>query len=225
MTGGPPFSAGVTTTLGAPLLRFLQGRAPRTLAVKAFTDNGSRRSLAKRNFAPAHVHLHQSSFAQSIEPVTAPAPLVRRFHQPAIHRIAMHIPQLLHTFFRGPHVEVVEASLPERPRLQLIAKESVLSRVSALAFRQQSAGGALLQNLHHRGRVSDLRLTDEQMKMFGHHDLAHNYEPVALADLRESKERHHSCEQISRRAIAGNRARDKVQVMCSVGAMQASGHG
>jgi hypothetical protein len=38
---------------------------------------------------------------------------LRRARQSPLHRIAMHIPQLLHALVSGPHVEVAKASLPE----------------------------------------------------------------------------------------------------------------
>ena len=49
-----------------------------------------------------------------IETIAAPAPFLGRAHQPPLHRIAVHIPQLFHPLLRRPQVEVVETSLPER---------------------------------------------------------------------------------------------------------------
>ncbi len=71
--------------------------------------------ISKRNLSPSFIHLHGSCFAQQIMPITAPSPLLRRLHQSSFHRIAMHVPQLLHPLLRRPHIEVIETRLPERP--------------------------------------------------------------------------------------------------------------
>ena len=71
------------------------------------------RSISKRDLGPALVHPHRANLFQKVETITAPAPLFRRFHESPFHRIAMHVPQLFHALLRGPHVEVVEAGLPE----------------------------------------------------------------------------------------------------------------
>jgi hypothetical protein len=59
-----------------------------------------------------------------------------------------------------------------------------------MRLRQQSAGGALLQNLHHRGRVSDLWFGDHQMNVFGHDNVSHHHhETVMLAGLFENRKK------------------------------------
>jgi hypothetical protein len=58
-----------------------------------------------------------------------------------------------------------------------------------MRLRQQSAGGALLQNLHHRGRVSDLWFGDQQMNVFGHDNVSHRPETVMLAGLFEKRKK------------------------------------
>jgi len=39
---------------------------------------------------------------------TAPSPLLRLFHQPALHGIAVHVAQSLDSLAFAPHIEVVE---------------------------------------------------------------------------------------------------------------------
>src|SRR5882762_8284669 len=65
-----------------------------------------RGAIPKRNLRPAFIHSHRPSFVQKIETVTAPKPFLRRACQTPLHRIALHIPQLLPALLR-PHVEVV----------------------------------------------------------------------------------------------------------------------
>jgi hypothetical protein len=91
-----------------------------------------RHPIPKRNLPPACIHAHRPGFVQKIETITAPTPLLRRLDQSLFHRIAMHIPQLLHALLRRPYVEVVGARLPERsggwPRF-LISRASPTQRV------------------------------------------------------------------------------------------------
>lgn len=54
--GGDP--AATTTTVGAPLLRFLQGREPRTRALSFWASKGLHYTVTKRNLSPACIHLH-----------------------------------------------------------------------------------------------------------------------------------------------------------------------
>jgi hypothetical protein len=58
-----------------------------------------------------------------------------------------------------------------------------------MRLRQQSAGGALLQTLHHRGWVSDLWFGDQQMNVFGHDNVSHHHETVMLAGLFEKRKK------------------------------------
>jgi hypothetical protein len=51
---------------------FAKGRVPRTSAPAKL-----RHSIPKRNLGPAFIHAHRSSFAQKIETITAPPPLLR----------------------------------------------------------------------------------------------------------------------------------------------------
>jgi hypothetical protein len=95
-------------TVGCPVLAFF-ARAGMEMPAAAKL----RRSISKRNLGPALIHSNRSGFFEKIVSITAPAPLLGRLHESAFHRIAMHVAQLLHAFLRRPHIEVVEARLPE----------------------------------------------------------------------------------------------------------------
>jgi hypothetical protein len=58
-----PSNVYATTTVGAPLLRFWQGRVPQTHAASALAT-GSGHPIAKREFTPSHIHAHDSRFAE-----------------------------------------------------------------------------------------------------------------------------------------------------------------
>jgi hypothetical protein len=137
----------------------------------------------------------------------------------------MHVPQLFHALLRRPYVEVVEACLPERSAPRLAAKQIALARVVSLALRQQSAGGALLQHLHHGRGSSDFGFSQKKMYVFRHYDVADDDESVALARLFQNREEAvaaASGAQKRQSPVAG--AGDKVQVMRAVTAMQTAGH-
>jgi hypothetical protein len=82
---------------------------------------GRRRS--KRNLFPAFIYSHGPSFVQEIETVAAPAPFFGRTHQSALHRVAVHIPELFDALLGRPHVEVVETPLPKMPRNRAAVSE------------------------------------------------------------------------------------------------------
>ena len=98
----------------------------------------------------------------------------------------MHVSQLLDSFPRGPHIEIVEPRLPERPPRTLSAKQATLPWIPAFAFRQQSASGALLQNLHDCRRIPHLRFRDQQMEMFWHDHVSDDYESIPPSHLFEN---------------------------------------
>ena len=55
----------------------------------------------------------------------------------------MHVPEFLDALLRGPHVEVIEAGLPEGQAWEFL-KQTLLARIAAFLSRQQSMRGALL---------------------------------------------------------------------------------
>src|ERR1700685_1353050 len=96
-------------------------------------SDGLRGSTSKRKLRPALIDAHRPSLPQKIETITAPAPLLRSFHQPSFYRIAMYIPQLLHALLGGPHVKVIETSLPERAPTEIVPEQAALPRVASFA--------------------------------------------------------------------------------------------
>ncbi len=85
----------------------------------------------------------------------APWPLFGTLAQSALYRIAMNIPQFLHELLMVAHIEVIIAWLPE-----------------VLCPGDQSPRNALLQALDGRSQRLMRRLTQQQMNMLGHDDVA-----------------------------------------------------
>src|SRR6202040_3447802 len=80
-------------------------------------------------------------------------------------------------------------------------------------------------DLHHRGKSAGLWFGQQEVDMFRHDDIADNHEPVASACLFKYGEEPVAApggSQERKSVIA--RASDKVQVMSTVGAMQAAWH-
>jgi hypothetical protein len=59
------------------------------------------------------LNLHHSHLAVSTVPKAAPLPLLRQLTQSALHRVAVHISQLLDPLVLREHVEVIEPRRPE----------------------------------------------------------------------------------------------------------------
>jgi hypothetical protein len=102
MAGGPAFDLVDTTkTVGAPLFALFEGRVPRAPTAK---DSASHpHDTRSRNEISPHptFNLHQPCFSQQIAPITAPPPLLWRFHQPTFHRIAIHASESSETRIGG----------------------------------------------------------------------------------------------------------------------------
>ena len=60
------------------------------------------------------VHPHQTTLTARVGAKAAPLPLAGFEHQPALHRVAVHVAQLFDAFPFAINVEVVEAFLPDR---------------------------------------------------------------------------------------------------------------
>src|SRR5579863_6487548 len=99
-----------------------------------------RNPIAKRNLGPSLIHANRARFFEKVEAVTAPAPLLRRLHQSAFHRIAVHVSQLLDPLPRCPNVEVVEARLPECSPRSRALEQVALAWVHSSFLRQQRSG-------------------------------------------------------------------------------------
>jgi hypothetical protein len=76
-----------------------------------------------------HVHRHEPRPSSIIKPPTAPHPIFRMFHQPANHRIRMHVIQLLRFLPPAVHIEIVKPRLPKRPQQfsRLLKRQSHLA--------------------------------------------------------------------------------------------------
>src|ERR1039458_626206 len=59
------------------------------------------------------IHPDRSCLLVGVGAEATPPPLLRRFHQPTLHRISMHISKLLHPLACRADVEIVVPRLPD----------------------------------------------------------------------------------------------------------------
>ena len=92
----------------------------------------------------------------------------------------MHVAQLLHPLMLGPHVEIIEACLPNVQRLGGLRRTPGMAPLPARP-RHNPLRVELLNQLHHFGWISHLRFTDQEMDVIGHDYVADYDETAALA--------------------------------------------
>jgi len=80
---------------------------------RVFFNLWSRSLRHTQYMRPLLIPTHQPCLTISVGAIAAPCPLIRLRHRTALHRIAMHVAQLLHALLFGPHVVVVKAALPD----------------------------------------------------------------------------------------------------------------
>src|ERR1700721_3097408 len=106
--------------------------------------------------------------------------LLRIRHQPSLHRVHMHVIQILNSLLPAPTIEIVETPLPETAVLRGILPQTQLSRRRFPPTpRPQPPRHPLLQHLHHHRRIRLLRLPDQQMNVLRHHHIPNDYETIA----------------------------------------------
>ena len=123
------------------------------------------------------IQFHDTLFSQRVATIAAPCPLLRFHYQSSLHRIAMHVPQLLHTLPPAPDIEIVEPSLPY-VRL-FLGPQVQLRRTGSFSPPQYPARETLLHDLHHGRGSAFLRFADEQMNVLWHDHIAHQHEAVS----------------------------------------------
>ena len=97
----------------------------------------------------------------------------------------MHVPEFFCNFSIRIYVEVIIAPLPKAPTRCL--PEFTLGGGPPL--KQQPAGNALLQDLHHKGYGIPPWFTDQDMDVLWHNHVSDDLEAVALAYLLEDSQK------------------------------------
>ena len=167
----------------------------------------------------ALVHQHWPALAKEVVPGTAPPPLFGLRDQASFYRVLMDVVQLLLALLRGPQDKIIEPSLPNV--LFAIAVARVHSGNLGPQPSQYAPCEALFDGLHHRGRIAAFRLTQQQMDMLRHDDVAHHDEMIASAHaLHYFKKQVASGGGLEQRAPLVTTGGDEVQVTLAVAAMK-----
>ena len=149
-------------------------------------------------------------------------------HESSFHGIEVHVIHFLVPLLPGPHVEIVEASLPEAAmarRRRFVPQTHLPGWRAPPLAPPYRAGDALLQHLHHGRRSAHPRLADEQMNMFGHHHVAEQREIVSVAHVGQDTQKQRArCLRAEQRQAMVTAARDEVQLAQAVAAFEAVFH-
>ncbi len=116
---------------------------------------------------------------------TAPRPLFRLQHESAFYRIAVDIPEFLHSLGVAPDYEIIKSPLPH-----VSLPELALGRIAMPSHPfQKFVRKALLEYLHHRRWRPLLRLADQQIEVLRHHYTSDHDKTVPEAHLFEDFEK------------------------------------
>src|SRR5437660_4109744 len=101
---------------------------------------------------------------------TAPSPIFGMKDQFARDWIPMHVVQFLLQFLLAPHIEVIEAALPESwsVRWRWSKTQSELRGRRCSSALSQSPGDFLLEHLQDLRGITPLGFTKKQMNMLRH---------------------------------------------------------
>jgi hypothetical protein len=180
-----------------------------------------------RSRLPLQIQGAQTRSCPGIKTIAAPDPILWMLHQPSLHRIEMHVIHLLVLFLGAPHIEIVEPSLPERLILPhgSFLPQPFLLRPRAPPPSVHRSRNALFQHLHHRAGIPHIRLADQKMDMFRHHDITNQREIVALSNFTENFEKEMpSPPRAQHRPTTITTASNKAQLAQSIAASQALLH-
>jgi hypothetical protein len=174
------------------------------------------------------VNRNQNLTFPLIERTAAPWPVLRIFHKLSFHRIHVHVIELFHFLLLAPHIEIVKAPLPELRKTSVVRIEvesSLRCGCTSASLGPQPPRDPLFQDSQDGRRSSPRGFGDEQVDVFGHHDVTDEFEPVPGSDLTEnSDESVAGADGTEERKAPVATERDEVQVAEAVDALETLGH-
>ncbi len=136
------------------------------------------------SFSSDRIDPHQSIITSLVPRARTPHPIPRRTHQSTLHRIQVHVFQLLHLLLVTPHIEIVKPPLPElRQRILSSKLKLELANNFLPPPPPHLPRHSLLQHLQHRRRRPFRRLAHQQMNVFRHHHESDQSKSVSIAKL------------------------------------------
>ena len=157
---------------------------------------------------------------------TAPRPLLWFQHQSARYWVAVDVAEFFQPFRVDPDYEIIKSPLPHVSFGEHFIPEFALGRAAmSLQPLEKLVREALLQHLHHGRWRALLRLADQQMEVFRHHDISDYDKTVAAADLLEGFEKQASTGGGSQHGTAVITTRsDEMQVAAAVASLETFRH-
>jgi len=109
---------------------------------------------------------------------TAPRPVLRMLHQLSLHRIGVHVFQLLFQLFLAPHIEIIKSPLPKGRffRLAPVKRQWQLGTDRRSSPFQEDPRHFLLQDLQNLRGVFLGGFAHQQMHVFRHDDVSNQTE-------------------------------------------------
>src|SRR5271165_5504356 len=158
------------------LCAFCKGRAPLCVGVQP----------RPFEFSVPRIHLQKPFSSIPITP-TAPRPISRMLHQLRLHRIRVHVVQLLRHLPARVNIQVKIPPLPESPQSIVIPRK----RQGHLPFPRASSPShpprnSLLEHLNDLRWRAGAALADQQVDMFGHNHIADQRKPIPHAHFAEN---------------------------------------
>jgi hypothetical protein len=138
-------------------------------------------------------------------------------HHVSLHRVHVHVFQLFRQLPGSPHVEIIEAPLPE----MLFGGMTAVSTVC-----EQGPRNALFQYLQDFRRIVFPRFGDEKMDVFRHDYVPDQSEGIFSTDLRQDEHEVIASPRGSEQGAPSETTKgDEVEITLSVAALQRVAHG
>jgi len=138
-------------------------------------------------------------------------------HHVSLHRVHVHVFQLFRQVPGSPHVEIIEAPLPE----MLFGGMTAVS-----TFCEQDPRNALLQYLQDLRRVAFRRFGEEKMDVFRHDYISDQPERIFNTDFRQDGHEAIASPRGSEQGTPSETTEgDEVEITLSVAALQRITHG
>ena len=172
------------------------------------------------------IYQHWTRLVIGVVSKTAPRPLLRFQHQSARYWVAVDVAEFFQPFRVAPDYEIIKSPLPHVSLGEHFIPEFALGRIAMSSQAlEKLVREALLQHLHHGRWSALLRLADQQMEVFRHHDISDHYKTVAAADLFENFQKQASTGGSSQHGTAVvTTRRDEVQVAAAVASLETFRH-
>ena len=162
---------------------------------------------------PLRLNLQPRLSPPRIKSITAPPPILRIFHEPALHRIRVHVLEFFVHLLLTPDVEIIKPRLPKMRN-----HRGAGSPASQL---QKLCRCPSLQRLHEFGNVTHSGFANQEMNVLRHHHIPGQPAPEVFDRLSEDLFEHIPSRRAPKqRHPPKTTERDEVKVAPPINALQ-----